>query len=136
MERKMKALQETKNIFENLKTHPKSVLFSEDKISNKLLKKLKKSPNVRGKQLLKLMNLLENNTGQTNDIEIPMRVDYVEKRETDRSMLYSFDGPFQLLHADVANLELLGKSASVPNYALYIYILQKCMFTGCVLENK
>ena len=41
MERKMKALQETKNIFENLKTHPKSVLFSEDKISNKLLKKLK-----------------------------------------------------------------------------------------------
>ena len=82
------------------------------------------------------MNLLENNTGQTNDIEIPMRVDYVEKREIDRSMLYSFDGPFQLLHADVANLELLGKSASVPNYALYIYILQKCMFTGCVLENK
>ena len=39
MERKIKAFQETKNIFENLKTDPKGVLLSEDKINNKLLKK-------------------------------------------------------------------------------------------------
>ena len=35
-------------------------------------------------------------------------------------MLYSFDGPFQLLPADIANLEFLETSASVPNYALLI----------------
>ena len=35
-------------------------------------------------------------------------------------MLYSFNAPFQLLHADVANLEFLGKSVSVLNYALLI----------------
>ena len=77
----MKALQKTKKIFQNLKTDPKSVLFSEDKINKNLLKKLEKSLYVRDKKLLKLISLLENNTGKINDIEIPTRVDYVEKRE-------------------------------------------------------
>ena len=52
--------------------------------------------------------------------EIPTTADYIEKREIDRSTLYSFNGSFQLLHYDVANLEFLGESASVPNYALLI----------------
>ena len=46
MEHKIKALQEAKNIIENLKTNLKSMLLSDDKISNKLLEKLKKSPYV------------------------------------------------------------------------------------------
>ena len=70
--------------------------------------------------MLKLIDLLKNSIEQINDKEVPKRVDYIEKRETDRSTLYSFDDPFQLLHADVANLEFLGKSASVPNYVLLI----------------
>ena len=37
---------------------------------------------------------------------MPVRLDYVEKTKIDRPTLYSFDGPFQLLHADVVNLEL------------------------------
>ena len=41
-----------------------------------------------------------------------------KKRKINRSTLYSFDGPFQLVLADVANLEFLGKSATVPSYAL------------------
>ena len=55
-----------------------------------------------------------------NNDKVPIRLDYVEKREIDRPALYSFDGPFQLLHADVVNLEFLGKSARVPNYDLLI----------------
>ena len=120
MERKIKTLQEAKNIFEKLKTDLKSILFSIDKINVKLLKKLKRSPYIKDKQLLKLIDFLENNIEEINDNKVPIRFDYVEKREIDRSTLYSFDGPFQLLHADVANLEFLGKSASVPNYALLI----------------
>ena len=77
-------------------------------------------PYVRDKQLLKLVNLLENDIDQINDNEIPMSVHYVEKKELDRSTLYIFNGPFQLLHADVSNLEFLGKSGSIPNYALLI----------------
>ena len=34
------------------------------------------------------------------------------------STLYGFDGPFQLLHADVGNLKFLGKSAANPKYSL------------------
>ena len=41
-----------------------------------------------------------------------------KKDYVDRSILYSFDGPFQLLHADVGNLEFLGKSATDPKYCL------------------
>ena len=30
------------------------------------------------------------------------------------------DGPFQLMHADITNLEFLEKSAAMPKYALLI----------------
>ena len=41
-----------------------------------------------------------------------------KKDDTDRSTLYSFDGPFKLLRAEVGNLEFLGKSAADPKYFL------------------
>ena len=73
--------------------------------------------------MLKLINLIENDINQINktkEDQIPTRLDYVEKEEIDRLTLYSFDRPFQLIHADVANLELLRKSATTTNYALLI----------------
>ena len=99
MEHKVKTLQETKTIFNELETDPNNVLFSIDE----LLKKLKKSLYTKDNQLLKLVDLLENNIKKINDKKVPIRLGYVEKKEIDRSTLYSFDGPFQLLHADVAN---------------------------------
>ena len=89
----------------------------------RLLKKLKKSYYSKDKLLLKLISLIENyidHINKTKEDQIPERLDYVGKREIDRSILYSFDGPFRLIHADVANLEFLGKSATAPNYALLI----------------
>ena len=67
-----------------------------------------------------MINVAENNTKEfnKNDNKIPTRLDYVEKREIDRYTLYSFNSPFQLMHADIANLEFLGKSATVLKYAL------------------
>ena len=32
--------------------------------------------------------------------------------DIDRSTLFTFQGPFELLHADLGNLEFLGKSAA------------------------
>ena len=62
MEHIVKALQKTKTIFNELKTNPKSILFSIDESDTKLLKILKKkSPYTKDKQLLKLIDLLENN---------------------------------------------------------------------------
>ena len=101
MEHKVKALQETMTIFNELKTRLKRILFSIDERDTKLLKKLKKSSYTKDKQLLKLIDLLENNKKK------------IEKREINRSTLYSLDGFFQFLHTDIANLEFLGKSASL-----------------------
>ena len=42
MEDEKKFLLEAKNLFKNLKTDPNSVLFSEEKIDNRLLKKANK----------------------------------------------------------------------------------------------
>ena len=44
----------------------------------------------------------------------------MEKREIDCSALYSFDSPFQLLHADGETLEFLGKYATFRQYVLVI----------------
>ena len=65
------------------------------------------------------MNLVDSKS-TFNEDKAPTRADYVKKREIDRSTLYSFDGPFQLLHADVGNLEFLGKNATFPQYVLVI----------------
>ena len=67
--------------------------------------------------LLKLIGSIEQ---FDNGEKVLTRVDYVEKREIDRSTLYSFDWPFQLINADVGNLEFLGKGATVPRYALLL----------------
>ena len=68
------------------------------------------------------MNLVDSKS-TFNEDKAPTRADYVKKREIDCSTLYSFDGPFQLLHADVENLEFLGKNATFPQYALVIVFI-------------
>ena len=71
------------------------------------------------KLLYKRVNLIDSKS-IFNEDEAPARADYVEKREIDRSTLYNFDVPFQLLHADVGNLEFLGKNATFSKYVLVI----------------
>ena len=91
MENKSNALQEAKNIFENLKTDTKGILFSEEKLNMRLLEKLKKSSYSKDKLFLKLINLIENDINQINktrEDQIPTRLDYVGKREVDRSTFY------------------------------------------------
>ena len=46
--------------------------------------------------------------------------EHIEKREIDRSTLYSFDGPFQLIHADVGNL-----NGTIPGYVFLFYVFKK-----------
>ena len=116
MEDEKKLLQKAKNIFKNLKTDPNSVPFSEENIESRLLKKLKKSKYAKDFLLLKLIGLVEQKID--DEEKVPTRIDYVEKREIDRSTLYNFDGPFQLIHADLGNLEFLGRSATTSRYVL------------------
>ena len=83
------------------------------------MKKLKILRYLKDAPLQKLINLADNKDFFDDD-KAPTRTDYVEKREIERSTLYSFDGPFKLLHADFGNLEFLGKNPTFPYYALVI----------------
>ena len=103
--------KKSKRLFDSLKTDTASAIFAEEFLDNRLLKKLKKSSYNVDKQLYKLVNLTDSNSF-LGDGKLPARADYVGKREIGRLTLYSFDGPFQLLHADVGNLEFLGKNAT------------------------
>ena len=72
-----------------------------------------------------------------NENKAPIRADYIEKREIDRSTLYSFDGAFQLLHADLGNLEFLGKNATFPQYVLVIVdLFSSKVYTNSMKSRK
>ena len=86
----------------------------------KYLTDLKSLPMGKANEFVKLFNDVDYKFFK-EDKKIPLKVSFVEKNdEIDRSTLYSFDGPLQLLHEDVANLEFLWKSATDPKYCLVI----------------
>ena len=41
-----------------------------------------------------------------------------KKQDVDHLTLYSFDGPFEVLQADIADIRFLSKSAADPKYCL------------------
>ena len=105
-------------------------------LDKKLLNKLKKSKYETDKTFYWLVNLIDNKS-TFNEDKAPTRADYVEKCEIDRSTLYSFDGPFQLLDDDVGNLEFLGKNASFPRYVLVIVdLFSSKVFTYSMKSRK
>ena len=137
MEEDKKNLKIAKTIFNRLKTDPSSLVFAEELLDKKLLIKLKKSKYTKDKNFFKLLNLLDNNNVDFRSEDgTEERTDYVEKREIDHSTLYSFDGPFQLVHADVRNLEFLGKSASFPQYVLVLVDLFSSKVYAYPMENR
>ena len=100
-----------------MRTDVKSILFTGVKINNKLLKKLNRSDYENDKRFV---NLLNKNTEDFVEEKgfVPIKKTFVEKKDDiDRSTLYNFNSPFQLLDADVGNLDFL-KSAADPRYCL------------------
>ena len=113
----MAEFKKAKNAFDKLKLDPSSVAFAEQILDKKLLVKLKKSKYIAGRNFFNLVNLIDNVKFDSDDVN---RTDYIEKREIDHSTLYSFSAPFELFHADVGNLEFLGKNATFPKHVLVL----------------
>ena len=108
----------SKNLYNALKRDEKSVLFANEKINKQSIKKLKRSKYQKGIVFLKFYNSIENVNINEKE-EIPTFVPFIEKREDiDNCTLYSFNGPFQLLHADIADISFFSKSAADPKYCL------------------
>ena len=103
-----------KNLYNALKKDEESVLFASKRINKQLLKKIKRSKYEKDVIFLRLYNSIENVNLDEKD-EIPTFVPFVEnKKDIDNSTLYSFNGPFQLLHADIANICFFFKIGSRP----------------------
>ena len=113
-------MEDAKKVFNHLKVDPQSVAFAEELLNKRLLVRLKKSKYAKDKLFLKIANDLDREKRVIFNPEKVNRTDYVEKRDIDRSTLYSFSRPLELLHADVANLEFLGKNATFPQYVLLV----------------
>ena len=93
-----------KELFRNLQTDSKSVLFTQEKIDDELLKKLIKS---MYKKDTEFVNLFNSNVDFLDNEKKPIQIKTIfakKEDDIDITTLYSFDGPFQLLHLDVKNL--------------------------------
>ena len=108
------------NLFRNLQKDSKSIFYSVRNLSNSPRNKAKKSTYDKDKVFVNLYNELEDkNFYQKNNL--PLVTPFVNKRSNiDHSTLYSIDKPFELLHADIADLRFLAKSAVNPKYCLLI----------------
>ena len=108
------------NLFRNLQKDSKSIFYSVRNLSNSLRNKAKKSTYDKDKVFVNLYNELEDkNFCQNNNL--PFVTPFVNERSNiDHLTLYSIGKPFELLHADIADLKFLAKSAVDPKYRLLI----------------
>ena len=107
------------NLFKTLQKDSKSAFYANAKLSNSLLKKLKKSTYQKDRVFSELYQKLEDKNFDKNNDQIPLTTPFFEKKgDIDRSTLFSIGKPFQKVHADIADLRFLAKSAVDPKYAL------------------
>ena len=94
----------TINLYNVLKKDEESVLFASERLNKQLIKKIKRSKYNKDIIFLRLYNQIKNVNLDEKE-QIPTFTPFVEnKKDIDKSTLYSFNGHFQLLHADIADI--------------------------------
>ena len=75
-------MDELKKLFNRLQTDSKSVLFTQDQLNDKLLKKLNNSKYKKDKEFVNRFNLLvDKKTGFKNNVySVPIKAEYVKKK--------------------------------------------------------
>ena len=123
------------NLFRYLQKDWKSIFYSVSNLIRILLNKARKSTYTKNNVFVNLYNQLEDKNFYQKNNNLPLVTPFVNKRSNvDRSTLYSISKPSELLHADIADLRFLAKSAIDPKYSLLIVDL----FTSkiCNLPNE
>ena len=107
----MDKLKQTKNLFKKLIKDEKSIFYATARITRTLLNKARKSLYEKGEVFYKYYLDLEDKNAlyesEKPKTKIPFYTPSVEQRkDIDRSSaLYSMKGPFELVHADVADIQ-------------------------------
>ena len=140
--------KQIKNLFNKLINDQNSVFFSADKINKTLLNKGRKSNYEKDKVFYNLFSKIEdkNVIYEKKKDRLPFYTPFIpQKKNIDRSTLYSLNGPMQFFHADIAYLQFLAKSAVDPKYALvcvdlftskiYVYTMRKRSSLASKLEK-
>ena len=110
-----------KNLFRNLQKDPKSIFYTIENMSRATLNKARKSAYDKDKVFVNLYDQLEDKNFYQNNNNLHLVTPFVNKRSNiDHSTLYSISKPFELLHADVADLRVLAKSADDLKYCLLV----------------
>ena len=75
-------MDELKKLFNRLQTDSKSVLFTQDQLNDKLLKKLNNSKYKKDKEFVNRFNLLvDKKTDFKNNVySVPIKAEYVKKK--------------------------------------------------------
>ena len=115
--------KQLRNLYKKLLDNENSVLFAADQLNARLLHKIKKSSYDKYQVFYKLFKKLESKEEQDvieKESKVPFYTPFVEnKKDIDRSSaLYTVNGPLQFCHADLAYLQVFGKSAVDPKYTL------------------
>ena len=108
------------NLFRNLQKDPKSIFYAIENLSRTILNKARKSAYDKDKVFVNLYDQLEDENFYQNN-NLPLVTSFVNKRSSiDHSTLYSISKPFELLHADIADLRFLARSVIDPKYSLLV----------------
>ena len=108
------------NLFRNLQKDPKNISYAIENLSRTILNKARKSAFDKDKVFVNLYNQLKDkNLYENNNLRLVLP--FVNKRSNiDHSTLYSISKPFELLHADIADLRFLARSVIDPKYSLLV----------------
>ena len=118
-------INKVKKLFNRPQTDSKSVVFIQEQLNDKLLKKLKNSKYKKDEEFVNRFNLLVGNKVDFNkkrdEYSIPIKAEYIKKSDDiDHCTLFSIQALFDLMHADVGDLRFLGKFAADPKYCLLL----------------
>ena len=108
------------SLFKTLKNDPKSVFYSVGNLSKTIINKAKKSVYDKDKVFVNLYEKLEDKNFHNKET-VQLVTPFLEKKSNiDQSTLYSISKPFELLHADIADLRFLAKSIVDTKYCLLV----------------
>ena len=119
-------MSKIENLFNALREDEESVFYAADQITKNLINKAKKSFYPKDKIFV---NLFNDNRQQTNEENkqkvvinsVPLTTPFFpQKKNVERSTLYSFKAPFEALQADITDIRFLAKSAVDPCYCLLV----------------
>ena len=112
------------NLLTKLRVDENSILFAKgETLDDKTVKNISKSKYSKDIVLYNLYKEYVKNGGKKEDFKtkkIVINTPFVQERSSTQrgDMLHTIDGPMQLIHADVADLNFFSKSAVAPKYCL------------------